>query len=97
MRRILTMLRKSMSSVLVMFVLSLLVFSPAYARGKTESMKSAELQMTLRDLWVGHIFWVRSVVYATKFGDADAVKVAEENVVKNAKDIAAAVRSFYGK
>jgi len=91
------MLRKSLSSVLVMFVLVMLVFSPAYAKGKTESMKAAELQMTLRDLWVGHIFWVRSVVFATKFGEADAVKIAEENVVKNAKDIAAAVGSFYGK
>jgi hypothetical protein len=51
----------------------------------------------LRDLWTGHIFWVRNVVYATKYGDADAAKVAEENVVKNAKDIAGAVASFYGQ
>jgi hypothetical protein len=28
---------------------------------------------------VGHIFWVRSVVFATQHGDAEATKVAEEN------------------
>jgi hypothetical protein len=53
--------------------------------------------MTLRDLWVDHIFWVRSVVFASKAGDVEATKVAEQNVVENAKEIAAAVGSFYGK
>jgi len=91
------MLRKLPSSLLVMLTLVLLISSPVNAKEKMEPMKAAELQMTLRDLWVGHIFWVRSVVFATKFGEADAVKIAEENVVKNAKDIAAAVGSFYGK
>jgi len=91
------MLRKLPSSLLVMLTLVLLISSPVYAKEKMEPMKAAELQMTLRDLWVGHIFWVRSVVIATKLGDADAVKVAEDNVVGNAKDIAAAVGSFYGK
>ncbi len=91
------MLRKSLGSILVLATLVFLVSSPLYAKEKMESMKAAGLQMTLRDLWVGHIFWVRSVVFATKFGDTDAAKVAEENVVKNAKDIAAAVGSFYGK
>ncbi len=91
------MFRQSLSSVLVLLTLVLFAGSPVYGKGKTETVKAAELQMTLRDLWVSHIFWVRSVVFATKFGDADATKVAEENVVANAKDIAAAVGSFYGK
>ncbi len=86
-----------MNTVLVTFALVLLVFVPAHAKGKTETVKSIELQMTLRDLWVGHIFWVRSVVFDTKLGEAEAAKVAEENVVSNAKEIAAAVGSFYGK
>ncbi len=91
------MLRKSFNAVPVLLALVLLVFSPAYAKEKMEPAKAAELQMTLRDLWVGHIFWVRSVVFATSSGDIEATEVAEENVVKNAKDIAAAVGSFYGK
>jgi hypothetical protein len=36
-------------------------------------------------------------VYATRSGDTEASKVAEENVVKNARDIAGAVALFYGK
>ncbi len=91
------MLKKSLNAALVVFALVMLVFVPAYGKGKTETVKAAELQMTLRDLWVGHIFWVRSVVFATKFGDTEAAKTAEQNVVNNAKDIAAAVGSFYGK
>jgi hypothetical protein len=83
-----------------MFALAMataLSVSPAVAREKKEPVKAAELQMTLRDLWVGHIFWVRNVVFATTSGNVDAAKVAEENVVKNAKDIAGAVALFYGK
>ena len=91
------MLKKSVSAVLALAAVGLLMLSPVYAKGPMEPVKAAELQMTLRDLWVGHIFWVRSVVIATRSGDADAARVAEENVVKNAKDIAAAVGSFYGK
>ncbi len=91
------MLRKFPSSLLVLLTLVLLVVSPAYAKEKMEPMKAAELDMTLRDLWVGHIFWVRSVVFATFYGDTAAEKVAEENVVSNAKAIAGAVGSFYGK
>jgi len=91
------MLKRSLNAVLVAAAVVLFVFSPAYGKEMAMSPKAAGLQMTLRDLWVEHIFWVRSVVFATKSGDADMTKVAEENVVKNAKDIAAAVGSFYGK
>jgi hypothetical protein len=59
--------------------------------------KTVELQLSLRDLWAGHIFWVRNVVLATKFGDADAAKVAEDKVVENARAIGDAIASIYGK
>jgi len=59
--------------------------------------KSVELQLALRDLWVGHIFWVRNVVLATKYGDADAAKVAESKVVEDARAIADAIAPLYGK
>lgn len=54
-------------------------------------------QAALRDLWVGHIFWVRDVVRGLADKDAAAVKVAEGKVVENAKAIAASIEPFYGK
>ncbi len=89
--------RKLIVQLIVVAAAAMLAASPAFAAEKKESMKAVDLQLALRDLWVGHIFWVRNVVFATKEGDAEAAKVAEENVVQNAKDIAGAVASFYGK
>jgi hypothetical protein len=54
-------------------------------------------QAALRDLWVGHIFWVREVVRELADKDAAAVKVAEGKVVANARQIADAIEPFYGK
>ena len=42
----------------------------------------------LSDLWVGHISLVRNVVLTTKYGDAEAAKVAEEQVVQKGKGLA---------
>jgi hypothetical protein len=53
-------------------------------------------QMALRDLWVGHIFWVREVVDAMVAKDTGAITVAEGRVVDNAKQIAGAIEPFYG-
>ncbi|HTG02325.1 MAG TPA: hypothetical protein VK654_17215 [Nitrospirota bacterium] len=95
------MRKRTLTGVLLTAALVLMMMSPALSIASEKEMKipvkAVELRMTLRDLWIGHIFWVRSVVFATESGDAGAAKVAEENVVKNAKDIAAAVGSFYGK
>ena len=54
-------------------------------------------QRALRDLWVGHIFWVREVVDAMVVKDTSAVTVAEGRVVDNAKQIAGAIEPFYGR
>ncbi len=59
--------------------------------------KTVGLQLALRDLWAGHIFWVRNVVVMTKFGDASGAKAAEDMVVKNARAIADAIIPIYGK
>ena len=40
---------------------------------------------------------MRNVVFTTKYGDKDAAKVAEEQVVQNAKSIANAIAPYYGK
>lgn len=54
-------------------------------------------QAALRDLWVGHIFWVREVVRELVDADASAAEVAEGKVVENARQIAGAIEPFYGK
>jgi hypothetical protein len=59
--------------------------------------KVAATQVALRDLWVGHIFWVRNVAMATMSGNKEEAKVAEEEVVANAKQIAAALEPYYAK
>ena len=53
--------------------------------------------MALRDLWVEHVFWIRSYVLATKAGDEAQRKVAETEVVENAKALAATITPFYGQ
>jgi hypothetical protein len=59
--------------------------------------KAVATQMALRDLWLGHIFWVREVVDAMVAKDTGAVTVAEGRVVDNAKQIAGAIEPFYGR
>ena len=61
------------------------------------STKAAETDAALRDLWVGHIFWVRNVVVDTFAGNKKAAAAAEKEVVANAKQIAAAIEPYYGK
>lgn len=63
----------------------------------TAGAKVAETGAALRDLWVGHIFWVRNVVTTTLAGNKEAATAAEKEVVANAKAIAASIEPFYGK
>jgi hypothetical protein len=50
----------------------------------------------LRDLWLEHAFWVRSVVVARQNANDGAETAAEAAVVANAQAIAAAIEPFYG-
>lgn len=82
-----------------------LLLAPPYvlAKEKTkgpavpQTPQTQELKLTLRELWAGHIFWVRNVVLSTRYGDPEAAKVAEDQVVKNAMDIAGSISPYYGK
>lgn len=56
-----------------------------------------ETAAALRDLWVEHVFWVRNYVLAGAASDVTQARVAEEQVIANAKAIAGAVGSYYGK
>lgn len=59
--------------------------------------KTAASHGVMRDLWLGHIFWVRNVVVDTFAGNKKAAAVAEQQVVVNAKQIAATLEPYYGK
>ena len=78
--------------------------APAFAHGaelhvnsEINASKVAQTDAALRDLWVGHAFWVRSVVGETLAGNAAAASAAENGAVANAKQIAGAMEAYYGK
>jgi hypothetical protein len=60
------------------------------------STKAVQTGAVVRDLWVGHIFWVRNVALATFAKNEAAAKAAEQQVVANAKAIAGTIEPFYG-
>lgn len=84
---------------------SLSLVAPAFAQhsGHTATVHSpvatnvAQASAAQRDLWVGHIFWVRNVVIGTIAGNEKAAAAAEKEVVANAGAIAASIQPFYGK
>lgn len=76
---------------------SLVLASEAATPVKTVTVKQADTQAALRDLWIGHIYWVRNVALETIAGNTAAAKVAEAEVVANATLIAASIEPYYGK
>lgn len=68
---------------------------PADSAATTASL--ADTRAALRDLWIGHIFWVRNVVDARFEGNANEAKAAEQQVVANAQAIAGSIKPFYGE
>ncbi len=85
-----------------MLAAALAMAAPGLAPAATEPAaavpaKVVETQAALRDLWLGHIFWVRNVVEARLADNASAAKAAEQQVVDNAKAIAGAIEPYYGK
>jgi len=57
-------------------------------KGNTRTDKTSETAATLRDLWIGHIFWVRAVSLATIEKQGAIAKTAERQAVANAQSIA---------
>lgn len=56
-----------------------------------------ERKEAMRDLWVEHIFWVRNVGIETLANNNAAAKVAEVEVIANAKRVAGVIEPFCGK
>ena len=67
------------------------------APAATGSSKAAQASAAQRDLWVGHIFWVRNVVTTTLAGDTAARASADKAAVANARQIANSIAPFYGQ
>ena len=66
------------------------------AKRKARTDKTFETAAVLRDLWIGHIFWVRAVSLATIEKHDAVAKTAEQQAVANAQSIAATIEPFYG-
>jgi hypothetical protein len=66
------------------------------AAASADQTKLNATKAALRDLWIGHVFWVRNVVIAELAGNAAAQQAAEKQVVANAQSIAASIEPFYG-
>ena len=68
----------------------------ARAAGEANPIRVAEMQKTLRDLWLGHIFLIQHVVLYNSAADPAARDAAEKQVLANAKQIANTFVPFYG-
>ncbi len=55
------------------------------------------MKQALRDLWLGHIFWVQRVVLFNMTTDLAKRDAADKQVLANAKQIASTVTPFYGE
>jgi hypothetical protein len=66
------------------------------AQKAVRTQKTIDTAGSLRELWLGHIFWVRNVSIAAIDKNNSAVEAAEQQAVENAKAIAASIKPFYG-
>ena len=62
-----------------------------------DPVRLAETKAAMRDLWTGHIFWIRNVVLDNAVNNPAARDAAEQEVVANAKSIANSITPFYGE
>ena len=88
-----------MYSAMVVLVLALasLVGYESPAVGEVNPIRVAEMQKTLRDLWLGHIFMIQHVVLFNTSNDPAARDAADKQVLANAKQIANVFIPFYGE
>lgn len=78
-------------------VLMFAIFSLVSVSATAHSSKAVDTKMAVRDLWVDHIFWVRSVVVAKAQKNKNSMEEAEKQAVANAKNIAGVIEPFYGE
>jgi hypothetical protein len=96
--RIMRVLRTIVGVFVVAGMLLAPTLPPAHSQAaEPNPAKVAALKMALRDLYINHIFWVRSLVIATRLGEKGAVSEADEYGEKNAKAIGQSIAPFYGQ
>jgi len=83
-------------AVLVIALVGLVGYE-SRAAGEVNPLRVAEMQKTLRDLWLGHIFMIQHVVLFNPSNDPAARDAADKQVLANAKQIANAFIPFYGE
>ncbi len=66
------------------------------ARPRSRSEMTSQTAAALRDVWVDHIFWVRSVSLAVIESNDAAMQAAEQKTVTNAQAIGVFIEPFYG-
>jgi hypothetical protein len=69
---------------------------PTEAHATTPSAKTHQAAAAMRDLWIGHIFWIRNVAVATLDKDTIQAEAAEQQAIANARAIAAGIEPYYG-
>lgn len=67
------------------------------AASPTADSPALTTRLALRDLWVEHIFWIRTYAQANQSGDQKQAKVAADQVVDNATKIANSIAPLYGQ
>jgi hypothetical protein len=88
--------RYSAMAVLVLALVGLVGYE-SRAAGEVNPLRVAEMQKTLRDLWLGHIFMIQHVVLFNPSNDPAARDAADKQVLANAKQIANVFIPFYGE
>ncbi len=94
-------IRRSIAALVAALVLSLVGLVSCdhklQAVEDVNPVRVATMQKTLRDLWLGHIFWVQRVVLFNPTIDPAEREAAEKQVLANANAIASTVTPFYGE
>ena len=70
---------------------------PSDPAAEAATIPAPQLQATMRELWHGHVVHTRDYALAMHAGNSAEAKTAADAVVDNAKQISAAVGSFYGE
>jgi hypothetical protein len=70
---------------------------PAHTQAAPNPAKVTDLKMALRGLLTDHIFWVRSLVIATRLGDRAEASVSDANGTENARAIGRSIAPIYGQ
>jgi hypothetical protein len=75
---------------------------PAWSQTPPASPPAADsaalsTRLSMRDLWVEHVFWIRNYAIANQAADKQQAKIAADQVVDNATKIANSLAPLYGQ